>query len=132
MAARQPKALSARRAEAANPREDSVTLGVRQYMQLFHDGDPKSIAIYLALWKAAHEQMLANSRAIETLDLPTSVTGSRLAVMRTLYLAPNKQMALNEIGKNTDLSPAMVTHLVGGLSRGGLVRQHGSPHDRRV
>jgi DNA-binding MarR family transcriptional regulator len=52
--------------------------------------------------------------------------------MRTLHFAPGQQLALNEIGKSTELSPAMVTHLIGGLSRAGLVRQHGSPHDRRV
>ncbi|HLF77290.1 MAG TPA: MarR family transcriptional regulator, partial [Dehalococcoidia bacterium] len=30
------------------------------------------------------------------------------------------------------MSPAMVTHLVEGLSRGGLIRRVGSPDDRRV
>jgi len=132
MAARQPKALSARRAEAANPREESVTLGVRQYTELLEAADPQSIAVVLALWKASHVQMLANSRAIDALDLPISVKESRLAVLRTLHFAPGGQLALNEISKSTDLSPAMVTHLIGGLSKAGMVRQHGSTSDRRV
>ena len=94
--------------------------------------DPQAIAIFLALWKASHKQVLANTRAIDALGLPVSVSGSRLTVLRTLYFAPDKEMALNEISKATDMSPAMVTHLIEGLSRGGLVRRAGSPTDRRV
>jgi DNA-binding MarR family transcriptional regulator len=111
---------------------DYVLEGARQYTQLLESANPESIAIILALWNASHVQMLANSRAIDTLNLPVSVSGARLTVLRTLYFAPDKEMALNEISKATAMSPAMVTHLVEGLSRGGLIRRVGSPDDRRV
>ncbi|HLF76123.1 MAG TPA: MarR family transcriptional regulator, partial [Dehalococcoidia bacterium] len=111
---------------------DYVLEGARQYTQLLDSADPDSIAIILALWNASHVQMLANSRAIDALNLPVSVSGARLTVLRTLYFAPDKELALNEISKATGMSPAMVTHLVEGLSRGGLIRRVGSPDDRRV
>ena len=112
--------------------DDYVSEGVRHYTDLLDAADPKAIAVYLALWKASHVQVLANTRAIDALNLPVSVSRTRLTVLRTLYFATGKQMALNEIAKTTDMSPAMVTHLIEGLSRGGLVQRLGSPDDRRV
>jgi DNA-binding MarR family transcriptional regulator len=114
------------------PVDDYVSQGVRQYTQLLESADPKAIAIYLALWQASHVQALANARAIDSLDLPVSVSGTRLTVLRTLYFAPGRQLALKDISQTTGISPAMVTHLIDGLSRGGLVRLAGSPDDRRV
>jgi DNA-binding MarR family transcriptional regulator len=111
---------------------DYVLEAARQYTQLLESADPDAIAIYLALWNASHVQALANSRAIDALELPVSVSGARLTVLRTLYFAPERQLALNEISKASGLSPAMVTHLVEGLSRGGLIKRIGSPDDRRV
>ena len=111
---------------------DWVEAGVRQYTEILDTSDPKAIAVQLALWQANHAQFVANSRAIDALSLPTSVTGSRLAVMRTLYFAPDKCMALSGISKAANISPTMVTNLVDGLARGGLVRRAGSPDDRRV
>ena len=111
---------------------DSVAEGVRQYTEILETSDPKAIAVQLALWQANHTQFIGNSRAIDALGLPISVTGSRLAVLRTLYFAPEKNMALNAISKAALISPTMVTNLVDGLARGGLVRRTGSPDDRRV
>lgn len=109
-----------------------VADGVRQYSELLDSADPAAIAVQLALWQANHAQFLANSRAIDALGLPVSITGSRLAVMRTLYCAPGKQLALSAISKAAGISPTMVTNLVDGLAKGGLVRRVGSPSDRRV
>ena len=111
---------------------DAVSLAVLQYTALLDSADPSAIAVYLALWKAAHTQGIANARVIDSLNLPVSVSGTRLTVLRTLYFAPGKQMALNEISKSTGISPAMITHLIKGLSQGNLVRQGGSREDRRV
>jgi DNA-binding MarR family transcriptional regulator len=91
-----------------------------------------AIAVQLALWKTNHAQFLANSRAIDALGLPVSITGSRLAVLRALYCAPGKNLALSAISKQAGISPTMVTNLVDGLTKGGLVRRAGSPNDRRV
>jgi DNA-binding MarR family transcriptional regulator len=111
---------------------DAVAEGVRQYTQILPTTDPKAIAVQLALWQANHAQFVGNSRAIDTLGLPISVTGSRLAVLRTLYFAPDKCMALSVLSKTARISPTMVTNLVDGLARGGLVRRAGSTDDRRV
>jgi DNA-binding MarR family transcriptional regulator len=111
---------------------DTVLDGARQYAELLDSADPTSIAVILALWQANHIQMLLNTRAIDALNLPVSVSGSRLTVLRTLYFAPGKSMALGAISRATGISPTMVTNLVDGLARGGLVRRSGSPHDRRV
>jgi DNA-binding MarR family transcriptional regulator len=109
-----------------------VTDGVQQYADLLESTDPASIAVQLALWRANHAQYVANSRAIDALGLPVSITGSRLAVMRTLYCAPGKNLSLSAISRAANISPTMVTNLIDGLARGGLVRRDGSPHDRRV
>ena len=111
---------------------DWVEEGVRQYRDILDTSDPKAIAVQLALWQANHAQFVANSRAIDALNLPTSVTGSRLAVLRTLYFAPDKRMALSGISKAANISPTMVTNLVDGLARAGYVKRAGSPDDRRV
>jgi DNA-binding MarR family transcriptional regulator len=111
---------------------DWVEEGVRQYTEVLETSDPKAIAVQLALWQANHAQFVANSRAIDALDLPISVTGSRLAVLRALYFAPEKNLALSAISKAANISPTMVTNLIDGLARGGLVRRAGSPDDRRV
>ena len=100
---------------------DWVEEGVRQYTDILDTTDPKAIAIQLALWQANHAQFL-----------PTSVTGSRLAVLRTLYFAPDKCMALSGIARAANISPTMVTNLVDALARAGYVRRAGSPDDRRV
>jgi DNA-binding MarR family transcriptional regulator len=134
MTVRDVSELSEAQDEASNDgtNDDAVTQGVRQYTQLLDSADPKAIAIYLALWNASHKQALANSRVIDSLGLPVSVSGSKLTVLRTLFFAPGKELPLNEISKTTGMSPAMVTHLIEGLSKGGLVRRTGSPTDRRV
>ncbi len=111
---------------------DWVEEGVRQYTDLLHASDAKAIAVQLALWRANHAQMVANSRAIDALNLPTNVTGTRLAVLRTLYFAPDKCLALSGISRAANISPTMVTNLVDGLARAGYVRRAGSPDDRRV
>ena len=121
-----------RRTATADVEEDAVARGVRQYAQLLESADPKAIAIYMALWKASHAQALANTRAIDALNLPVTVSGTRLTVLRTLYFAPNRRMPLSELSRETELSPAMVTHLIQGLERGGLIERIGSPDDRRV
>lgn len=109
-----------------------VMEGVRQYTDLLESADRTAIAVQLALWRANHAQYLANSRAIDALELDVNVSGSRLAVLRTLYCEPSKSMALSGISKGAGISPTMVTNLVDGLERGGLVKRVGSPDDRRV
>lgn len=119
----------------SRPAEDPaywVEQGVRQYMQLLDSADPKSIAIQLALWQANHTQILANARVIDALNLPVGVSDSRLAVLRTLYCAPERSMALSAISKAAGISPTMVTNLIDGLVRSGLVSRVGNPDDRRV
>jgi DNA-binding MarR family transcriptional regulator len=109
-----------------------VADGVRQYAELLESTDPLAIAVQLALWQANHAQFLANTRAIDALGLSVSITGSRLAVMRTLFCAPEKRLPLNEISKQAGISPTMVTNLIDGLAKGGMVRRVGSDSDRRV
>ena len=117
---------------ASNYSDQWVMEGVRQYTDLLDSADPKAIAVQLALWRANHAQYLANSRAIDALDLDVNVSGSRLAVLRTLYCTESKSMALSGISKAAGISPTMVTNLVDGLARVGYVRRAGSPDDRRV
>ncbi|HEU0075493.1 MAG TPA: MarR family transcriptional regulator [Dehalococcoidia bacterium] len=116
---------------SADPQE-WVTVGVRQYAELLGSADPLAIAVQLMLWLANHRQVLDNTRAIDALDLPVSITGSRLAIMRTLYCTPEKRMALSKLSKAAGISPTMATNLVGALAKTGLVRRVGSESDRRV
>jgi DNA-binding MarR family transcriptional regulator len=110
----------------------TVTEGARQYADLLDSADPLAIEIILGLWQASHTQMVANGRAIDALNLSVSVSGARLTVLRTLFFAPEKAMSLSEISRTTGISPTMVTNLVDGLAKGGLVRRAGSLVDRRV
>jgi DNA-binding MarR family transcriptional regulator len=109
-----------------------VAEGVRQYIELLDSADPLAIAVQLTLWQAHHTQLLANTRVIDALNLPVSITGSRLAIMRALYCAPDKRMALSALGRAVGVTPTMVTNLIDGLAKGGMVRRVGSEADRRV
>jgi DNA-binding MarR family transcriptional regulator len=111
---------------------DSVLEGVNQYVTLLDPANSLSIAIILTLWEANHVQMLANHRAFDKIGLPVSVTGTRLTILRTLYFAPGKKMALSAISKATNTNLTIVSNLVEALQKGGLVRRVGSPQDRRV
>src|SRR5512145_1442038 len=91
---------------------DFISQAVQQYTQVLKSADPKAIAVYMALWKASQVQFLANSRAIDALDLPVTVSGSRLAVLRVLYFSPNKELPLTELAKRNGMSVAMISHLV--------------------
>jgi DNA-binding MarR family transcriptional regulator len=124
--------------EPANPLDldvgklEAVMAGVHQYAELLDSPDSISIAIMLTLWQAQHVQSVANLRAFDALSLPTTLNGSRLTVLRTLYFATKKCMSMGAISKSTGISPTMVTNLVDGLGRGGLVKRVGSSEDRRV
>ena len=111
---------------------DAVLEGARQYAALLDSADSTAIAIILTLWQANHVQMLANHRAFDSIGLPVSLSGSRLTILRTLYFAPGRKMALSAISKATNTNLTVVSNLVDALKRGGLVRRVGSPHDRRV
>jgi DNA-binding MarR family transcriptional regulator len=111
---------------------EAVLAGARQYAELLDPADSISIAIMLTLWQAQHVQSVANLRAFDALNLPTTLNGSRLTVLRTLYFAPEKCMSMGAISKATGISPTMVTNLVDGLGKGGLVKRVGSAEDRRV
>ena len=111
---------------------ESVEESVRQYIEVLDTSDPKAIAVQLALWQAHHAQFVANSRAIDGLNLPTTLTGSRLAVLRILYFASDKRMSLSGISKAANISITMVASLIESLGRAGYVRRTGSQEDRRV
>jgi MarR family 2-MHQ and catechol resistance regulon transcriptional repressor len=76
--------------------------------------------------------MLANHRAFDSIGLPVSLSGARLTILRTLYFAPEKRMALSAIAKKTNSNVTVVSNLVDALKRGGLVQRFGNPQDRRV
>jgi DNA-binding MarR family transcriptional regulator len=129
---------SGRPIEEGNPLDvdvgklEAVLAGARQYAELLESPDSISIAIMLTLWQAQHLQTVANLRAFDALNLPTTINGSRLTILRTLYFAEQKCMSMGAISKATGVSPTMVTNLVDGLARGGLVKRVGNPEDRRV
>jgi DNA-binding MarR family transcriptional regulator len=114
------------------PLADWITEGARQYAEVLGSIDSTSIAIILTLWEANHVQMVANTRAIDGIELPTRVTGTRLTILRTLYFAPERQMSLSAIAKTTGTNLSVVGNLVDALSQGGLVERMGSKADRRV
>ena len=111
---------------------DAVLAGARQYAELLDSADSISIAIMLTLWQAQHVQTVAKLRLFDTLNLPTTLNSSRLTILRTLYFTRGKCMSMGAISKATGVSPTMVTNLVDGLARGGLVQRTGSSEDRRV
>ena len=112
--------------------EESVSEAIRQYTQVLDSADPKAIAVYMALWKASQVQFLANSRAIDALNLNVTVSGSRLAVLRVLYFTPGKELPLKDLAKKNGMSVAMISHLVDRLVKQDLLVKTGSATDRRV
>ena len=114
------------------PDDDFVIAGARQYSELLESADQKAIEIILRIWEANRVQMAALTRAIDSLNLPFSISGARLTVLRTIYCAPDQCLPLHQIGKSTGLSAAMVGHLVDGLVKDGLVDRLPSELDRRV
>jgi DNA-binding MarR family transcriptional regulator len=111
---------------------DAVLEGAKQYAAMLESADSASIAIILTLWEANHVQMLANHRAMDALGLPVSLSGTRLTILRTLYFAPERKMALSGIAKVTGTNLTVVSNLVDALKKGGLVQRVGSKLDRRV
>ena len=110
--------------------KDAVAEATRQYLAILPTSDPKAIEVQLAIRRAFHALYLSNCRAVDALGLPVSVTGKRLAILRTLYFAPERQMTLSAVSKIVRVSPAAATNYVDSLSRGSLVRRTCSPEDR--
>jgi DNA-binding MarR family transcriptional regulator len=119
-------------AASAVPIEDAIVEGAKQYTEILDSADSTSIAIILTLWEANHVQMLANHRAMDSIGLPVSVAGTRLTILRTLYYAPERKMALSAIAKATKTNVTVVSNMVDALGKGGLVERVGSKLDRRV
>jgi DNA-binding MarR family transcriptional regulator len=113
-------------------RARSVREGVEQYTELLDSSDPDAIAIALSIWEINGAQRLANERAFERLNLPVSVAGSRISVLRTLYFAPERRLSLGTLSRDTGLTLSWIISLVKALGDGGLVQRVGSPQDRRV
>ena len=109
-----------------------ITEGARQYAEILGPVDSTPIAIILTLWEATHAQMLANTRAIDSIEVPVRVSGTRLTILRTLYFAPEREMALSAIARTTGANLSVVINLVEALRQGGLVERVGSKQDRRV
>ena len=114
------------------PDDDFVIAGARQYSELLESADQKAIEIILRIWEANRVQMAALTRAIDALNLPFSISGARLTVLRTIYCAPEQCLPLHQICKSTGLSAAMVGHLVDGLVKDELLERLPSDQDRRV
>ena len=110
----------------------SVQEGVRQYQELLESADSSAIAIMLTIWHLSGAQRLANEKAFAELDLPVNVAGNRLTILRTLYFAPERRMAVANLSRETGLTVSWVTSLVETLGQAGLVRRMGSAEDRRV
>jgi DNA-binding MarR family transcriptional regulator len=111
---------------------DWVSEAIQEYTQILEAADPKAIAVYMGLWKAFQVQLQANTRAIDALNLPVTVSGSRLAVLRVLYFSPGNELPLKELAKHTGQSMAMISHLVERLVKECLLVKTGSTIDRRV
>ena len=121
-----------RREPQLEPLADWATEGGQQLAEVLDSVDPTSVALILTLWKATHVQTLASHRAMDSIGLPVSLSGTRLAVLGTLYLAPDRRMSLSAIAKTTKTHPTIISNIVDALKRGGLVERAGSKLDRRV
>jgi DNA-binding MarR family transcriptional regulator len=118
--------------EESEVRARSVREGVAQYLDLIESPDPLAIGIILSIWEISGAQRVAHDRAFDELDLPVNVGGNRLTILRTLYFAPERQMSVAVLSRETGLTVTWVTSLVETLSSGGLVQRTGDPGDRRV
>lgn len=107
----------------------AVAQGVQQYTAVLTTSDPGAVAVMLELWRATHAHYIDNCRAIDELSLPVSVTGKRLAILRSLYFAPQQEMSLVALCRTVRLGPATVANYVDSLARGSLVRRFCSPAD---
>jgi DNA-binding MarR family transcriptional regulator len=61
----------------------------------------------------------------------TDLSLERYALLRLLYLSPQKRMLMNEVSRALNVSPTSVTKLVGALADAGLVSKVGYADDKR-
>jgi DNA-binding MarR family transcriptional regulator len=111
---------------------DPVSVAARQYEQVLGTADLGAIEVILGLIRAQHAQSVMIGRRFDALNVGVSISGARFTVLRTLYFAPDKRLAQNEISRVLGVSRTNVTNLIDGLERDGLVRRVNSPVDRRV
>jgi MarR family transcriptional regulator, 2-MHQ and catechol-resistance regulon repressor len=61
----------------------------------------------------------------------TNLSLERYALLRLLYLSPQRRMLMNEISRALNVSPTSVTKLVNALEDAGLVTKSGFSDDKR-
>lgn len=115
-------------AEAATP--DKVDRISDQYAKKYEWADREAIRLYFRLEELTSALRLAADR-VHTAILPNA-KGWLVAVLRAIYLSPNRRLSHVEIGNETRVPAANVTYQVDVLEKDGYVVRVPHPDDRRV
>ncbi len=102
--------------------------GVRRYAKEYGQDVFDCINAILTVKRTAADLQNFADNACKQVDL----SSGRLSVLMALNAAPDKTMALSDIGDYLVVTRPNITGLVDGLVRDGLVRRSDHPEDRRM
>ena len=118
----------ARRVATAPSDEPHET--AERYAAAFSGVDALAVEINLALVRVANVFAKAMRRRLEPLGF--GLNPPRYLVLRTLYLADDRRLALSEIARRLGVSSTNLTTLIDVLERDGWVTRVTNENDRRV
>ena len=109
---------------------DKVDRISEQYAKKYEWSDREAVRLYFRLEELASAMRAAADRVHGSI-LPNA-KGWLVAVLRAIYLSPNKRLSHVEIGNETRVPAANVTYQVDVLEKDGYVVRVPHPEDRRV
>jgi MarR family transcriptional regulator, 2-MHQ and catechol-resistance regulon repressor len=90
------------------------------------DDDQETFEAHLMMLRAYNTLVTSAQRGRRT-----NLSLERYALLRLLYLSPQRRMLMNEISRALNVSPTSVTKLVNALENAGLVTKSGFSDDKR-
>ncbi len=108
----------------------AVQRSVQRYLDRFPAFDADAIETNMAITHASQSL----NRALERYLLPEGLGLNRAQYnfLAVLYLAEGQRLALSEISREMNVTPAYITKLLSALEESGLVERLAHPSDRRI
>ena len=110
--------------------DDVITSLTRRYGEKYPGVDNLAIEFHLRMAAAAAARSSASARFFRSRGMER--TAGRYGVLRVLFFAPEKRMALSDVSSDMGVTAANMTALVDGLEKDGLVVRVPHPTDRRI
>jgi MarR family 2-MHQ and catechol resistance regulon transcriptional repressor len=118
-------------AETASEDAGVILEAARSYREQF-GADADSIAITLGIRRANALVTSTVERAADSWQLGADLSRARLSLLRAIYFGEGHRLTLNELGRKMKVSRTLITNLIDGLERDGLVLRAINPVDRRL